>query len=205
MAFQDKIGMPLYMVAMLGAIAVCAFSILKGKQVYNLIDMKTVFLYFSMLPLGTTLKETGTAQLIADGLAFLVGGPSNVYLITALVFIVTCFMTQFTSNVVTINLISPIAVAIAGTLNVSPVVCPPATIIYGNGGFKFSDYAKINLQMGRLYCGKFMDALKKYHDQNKLYFHGNSLHLRNSCRLPSKTATRATFGGQCEPYYPVSH
>lgn len=34
--------------------------------------------------------------------------------------------------------------------------------------------------MGRLYRGKFMDALKRYHDQNKLHFHGNCLHLRNS-------------------------
>ena len=34
--------------------------------------------------------------------------------------------------------------------------------------------------MGRLYRGKFMDALKRYHDQNKLHFHGNCQHLRNS-------------------------
>ena len=34
--------------------------------------------------------------------------------------------------------------------------------------------------MGSLYRGKFMDALKRYHDQNKLHFHGNCLHLRNN-------------------------
>lgn len=34
--------------------------------------------------------------------------------------------------------------------------------------------------MSRLYRGKFMDAMKRYHDQNKLHFHGNCLHLRNS-------------------------
>lgn len=162
MAFQSKIGLPLYMVAMLGAIAVCGLRILKGKQVYNLVDLKTVFLYVGMLPLGTALKTTGAAQVIADGVSVMVGGSGNVYLITALVFIVTCFMTQFTSNVVTLNLIAPIAVAIATTLGVSPVAlvvtaciaatlgyvspvaCPPATIIYGNGGFKFIDYAKSN-------------------------------------------------------------
>lgn len=162
MAFQSHVGLPLYMIAMLGAIAVCGFRILKGKQVYGLVDLKTVFLYVGMLPLGTALKTTGAAQMIANGVSFMVGGSGNVYLITALVFIVTCFMTQFTSNVVTLNLIAPIAVAIAATLGVSPVAlvvtaciaatlgyvspvaCPPATIIYGNGGFKFNDYARSN-------------------------------------------------------------
>lgn len=162
MCFTGKIGIPLYMIAMLGAIAVCAMRILKGKKVYDLIDLKTVFLYVGMLPLGTALKTTGAAQMIADTVSKVVGGSGNVYLITAVVFIVSCFMTQFTSNVVTINLLVPIVVAIGNTLGVSPaalivtatiaathgyvspIACPPATIIYGNGGFKFSDYAKSN-------------------------------------------------------------
>lgn len=162
MCVTGKIGIPLYMIAMLGAIAVCAMRILKGKAVYNLIDMKTVFLYVGMLPLGTALKTTGAAQMIADVVANICGGTGNVYLITAVVFLVSCFMTQFTSNVVTINLLVPIVVAIGETLGVSPaalivtatiaatcgyvspVACPPSTIIYGNGGFKFKDYGKSN-------------------------------------------------------------
>ena len=162
MAFQKQLGMPLYEISLIGAVAVCGLRILKGKQFYNLIDMKTVLLYVGMLPLGTAMSTTGAAQLIADGVSYLVGGTGNVYLIVALVFIVTCFMTQFTSNVVTINLLAPVLLALAVNLNVnpvsliitaataascgyvSPVSCPPATIIYGNGGFKFSDYIKSN-------------------------------------------------------------
>lgn len=34
--------------------------------------------------------------------------------------------------------------------------------------------------MGKLYRGKFLEALKKYHKQNKLRFHGDCLYLRNS-------------------------
>lgn len=162
MCVTDKIGVPLYMIAMLGAIVVCGLRILKGKAVYNLIDMKTIFLYVGMLPLGTALKTTGAAAMIADVVASICGGTGNVYLITAVVFLVSCFMTQFTSNVVTINLLVPIVVAIGEALSVSPsalivtatiaatcgyvspVACPPATIIYGNGGFKFKDYGKCN-------------------------------------------------------------
>lgn len=162
MAFNDAIKVPLYWVAMVGAIAVWALGILNTKQVCNLVDLKTVFLYVGMLPLGTALKTTGAAKMIANVVSILVGGSGNVYLITALMFIVACFMTQFTSNVVTINLLAPIAIAIASTLHVSatalivttciactmgyvsPVACPPATIIYGSGGFKFTDYAKSN-------------------------------------------------------------
>lgn len=162
MCVSGKIGMPLYMIALLAAIAIVALRIVKGKKVYDLIDMKTVFLYVGMLPLGTALKTTGAAQMIADVVSAICGGSGNVYLITAVVFFVSCFMTQFTSNVVTINLLVPIVVAIGETLNVSPaalivtatiaatcgyvspVACPPATIIYGNGGFKFKDYGKSN-------------------------------------------------------------
>lgn len=162
MCFSDAIGFPFYMISMLAAILVCALGILKGKQVYNMIDMKTVFLYVGMLPLGEALQTTGAAQMIADVAAMICGGSGNVYLITAVVFIVSCFMTQFTSNVVTINLLVPIVIAIGNTLGVSPaalivtatiaathgyvspVSCPPATIIYGNGGFKFKDYGLCN-------------------------------------------------------------
>lgn len=162
MAFQSQLGMPLFEISLIGAVAVCTLRIVRGKQFYNLIDMKTILLYAGMMPLGNALKTTGAAQMIADGVAILVGGSNNVYLITALVFFVTCFMTQFTSNVVTINLLVPILIAIANTLHVSPVAlivtacvsascgyvspvsCPPATIIYGNGGFRFTDYVKSN-------------------------------------------------------------
>lgn len=135
MCVTGKIGIPLYMIAMLGAIAVCAMRILKGKAVYNLIDMKTVFLYVGMLPLGAALKTTGAAQMIADVVAQICGGTGNVYLITAVVFLVSCFMTQFTSNVVTINLLVPIVVAIGETLGVSPAALIVTATIAATCGY----------------------------------------------------------------------
>lgn len=180
MCLEGKIGIPLYMIAMLGAIALCTTRILKGKQVYNMMDMSTIFLYAGMIPLGTALQKTGAAQMIATGVSRIIGSSGNVYLITAIVFIVACFMTQFTSNVVTITLLIPIVVAIGKTLGVSPaalivtatiasthgyvspISCPPATIIYGNGGFKFRDYAKCNwslLLISFLICIFLLPAL----------------------------------------------
>lgn len=162
MAFQKKLGMPLYEISLIGSVAICGLRILKGKQFYSLIDMKTILLYAGMMPLGTAMKTTGAAQMIADGVTVLVGNSHNVYLIVALVFVISCLITQFTSNVVTINLLVPILIPLAANLGVSatslivttavavscgyvsPVSCPPATIIYGAGGFKFSDYIKAN-------------------------------------------------------------
>lgn len=162
MAFQKQIGMPLYEISFLGAVAVCALRLVKGKEFYSLIDLKTVFLYAGMMPLGQAMKTTGAAQLIADGVAVIVGNSHSGFLIISIVFLVTCTMTQFTSNVVTINLLVPILTAIGSTLGISavplivaaaagascgyisPVSCPPATIIYGSGGFRFTDYVKSN-------------------------------------------------------------
>ena len=162
MIFTKEIGLPLYMIALLAGVALSAAGILRGKQVYDLIDMKTIFLYVGMLPLGAALKSTGAAQIIADAMIKLIGGSTNVYLITAITFAVACFMTQFMSNVVAITLLCPIVVAVAKTIGasptaliataciastmglVSPIACPPANIIYGYGGYKFTDYFKSN-------------------------------------------------------------
>lgn len=162
MIFTKELGLPLYMIALLAGVALSAAGILRGKQVYNLIDMKTIFLYVGMLPLGAALKDTGAAQVIADAMITLIGGSTNAYLITAVTFVVACFMTQFMSNVVAITLLCPIVIAVAKTIGasptaliataciastmglVSPIACPPANIIYGYGGYKFIDYFKSN-------------------------------------------------------------
>lgn len=86
-----------------------------------------------MTPLATALKNTGAAQIMADMLIRIIGGSTNVYYITIVIFILTCVMTQFMSNVVTITLLMPIIIAIAQTIGVFPsallmVLCIASTM-----------------------------------------------------------------------------
>ena len=153
------------MVAIMGAVVDVLLGIFTEQQAYNLVSIKTVILLGGMTPLATALKNTGAAQIIADTLINIIGGSTNVYYITIVIFILTCVMTQFMSNVVTITLLMPIIIAIAETIGVfpsallmvlciastmsilTPIACPPANLIYAYGGYKFSDYLKSNIGM----------------------------------------------------------
>lgn len=163
MIFEEQTGIPSYMVAIMGAVADVLLGIFTEKQAYNLVSIKTVILLGGMTPLATALKNTGAAQIMADMLIRLIGGSTNVYYITIVIFILTCVMTQFMSNVVTITLLMPIIIAIAETIGVvpsallmvlciastmsilTPIACPPGNLIYAYGGYRFSDYMKSNI------------------------------------------------------------
>ena len=165
MVFEEQTGIPSYMVAIMGAVVDVLLGIFTEQQAYNLVSIKTVILLGGMTPLATALKNTGAAQIIADTLINIIGGSTNVYYITIVIFILTCVMTQFMSNVVTITLLMPIIIAIAETIGVfpsallmvlciastmsilTPIACPPANLIYAYGGYKFSDYLKSNIGM----------------------------------------------------------
>lgn len=163
MIFEEQTGIPSYMVAIMGAVADVLLGIFTEKQAYNLVSIKTVILLGGMTPLATALKNTGAAQIMADMLIRLIGGSTNVYYITIVIFILTCVMTQFMSNVVTITLLMPIIIAIAETIGVvpsallmvlciastmsilTPIACPPGNLIYAYGGYRFSYYIKSNI------------------------------------------------------------
>lgn len=163
MIFEEQTGIPSYMVAIMGAVADVLLGIFTEKQAYNLVSIKTVILLGGMTPLATALKNTGAAQIMADMLIRIIGGSTNVYYITVVIFILTCVMTQFMSNVVTITLLMPIIIAIAETIGVvpsallmvlciastmsilTPIACPPGNLIYAYGGYRFSDYLKSNI------------------------------------------------------------
>ena len=169
MTFENQTGIPSYMGAIIGAVADVLFGIFTEKQAYQLVSIKTVILLGGMTPLATALKNTGAAQQIADLLITIIGGSTNVYFITVVIFLLTMVMTQFMSNVVTVTLLMPIVIAIAGTIGVipsalimvlgiastmsilSPIACPPANLIYSYGGYKFSDYLKSNIGMALVF------------------------------------------------------
>lgn len=163
MIFEKQIGIPAYFVAIIGAVFEVLCGIFTEKQAYQMVSIKTVILLGGMVPMSIALKNTGAAQAIADLLIKIIGGSTNVYFITIVIFLLTTVMTQFMSNVVTVTLLMPIVIAVANTIGVvpnamimvlgigstmsilSPIACPPANLIYSYGGYKFNDYFKSNI------------------------------------------------------------
>lgn len=159
MALNIK-GVTLEMAAIIGAIVCVLTGCLTEKQAYASIDWVTIFLFAGMMPVSTAMDKTGAGKLIAEWTVGLMGGSPSPLIVTAVLFILSCGLTQFMSNTASAALLCPIGVAIAKQLGAdpkavimaiavaascafaTPVGTPPNTLVLGPGGYKFMDYVK---------------------------------------------------------------
>ena len=153
-------GITLEMAAVIGAIVCVLTGCLTEKQAYGSIDWVTIFLFAGMMPVSKAIDVTGAGKLIADWTVGLMGGSPSPMVVTAVLFMLSCTLTQFMSNTASAALLCPIGIAIAQNLGASPkavvmaiavaascafatpVGTPPNTLVLGPGGYKFMDYVK---------------------------------------------------------------
>jgi di/tricarboxylate transporter len=145
---------------LLGSVTMVLTGCLTMDEAYESIDWRTVFLVGGMLSLGIAMENTGTTQFLADNLLGLLGdfGPLG---LLAGIYILSALITQPMSNAAAIVLIVPIAIDTALGLGVNhltftmAVVIGAATsfltpvghkanvLVFGPGGYKFADYARV--------------------------------------------------------------
>ena len=153
-------GVSLEMASVIGALVCVLTGCLTEKQAYASIDWVTIFLFAGMMPVSKAIDVTGAGKLIADWTVGLMGGSPSPMVVTAVLFMLSCTLTQFMSNTASAALLCPIGIAIAQNLGASPkavvmaiavaascafatpVGTPPNTLVLGPGGYKFMDYVK---------------------------------------------------------------
>ena len=156
----DLKSISLEMAAIIGALVCVLTGCLTEKQAYASIDWVTIFLFAGMMPVSTAMDKTGAGKLIAEWTVGLMGGTPSPLVVTAVLFILSCALTQFMSNTASAALLCPIGVAISKQLGAdpkavlmaiavaascafaTPVGTPPNTLVLGPGGYKFMDYVK---------------------------------------------------------------
>lgn len=165
MAFEPQIKtvipMTLEMAAVMGAIVLVLTKCLTEKQAYQGIDWVTIFLFAGMMPIATAMEKSGAGKMIADLVVGMMGGDPSPLVVTAILFILSCTLTQFMSNTACTALLAPIGISIAKGLGASPqavmmaiavaascafatpVGTPPNTLVLGPGGYRFMDYVKV--------------------------------------------------------------
>ena len=153
-------GMNIALSMVIAAMIMILSGALTIEEAYESVDWRTVFLVAGMLPLGFAMAETGTAEFLADIILGIFGpfGPratlAGIYLLAALI-------TQPMSNAAAIVLVMPIAldtalgldanyktftmavVIGAATSFLSPVGHKANVLVFGPGGYKFTDYARV--------------------------------------------------------------
>ena len=161
----DLKAISLEMTAIVGALVCVLTGCLTEKQAYSAIDWVTIFLFAGMMPVSAAMDKTGAGKLIAEWAVSLMGGSPTPIIMTSVLFIISCTLTQFMSNTAACALLAPVGVAISQQLGASPkavlmaigvaascafatpVGTPPCTLVLGPGGYKFMDYVKVGVPL----------------------------------------------------------
>ena len=83
MLFESVIGIPMYIVACIGAVLLVLSGILNEKEALDSIHQPTIFLFAGVLTLSEAIKITGAGDVVADWMISLIGNTTNPYLIMA--------------------------------------------------------------------------------------------------------------------------
>ncbi len=147
---------------LMGALAMVLTGVLRMDEAYQAIEWKSVFLIAGILPLGLAMETTGTAALIAEQITGLLGGLGPRAILIG-IFILTALLTEVISNAAATVLVAPIAIDTAFSLGASPhafvlaVVIAASTsflmpighqvnvLVFGPGGYRFSDYTRVGV------------------------------------------------------------
>jgi len=153
-------GLDIAIAMVIGAVGMVLSGALSMDEAYDSIDWRTVFLVAGMLPLGTAMEATGTARYIADLMLGAIGGWGPMAALAGM-YILAALITQPMSNAAAMVLVVPIALDTALSLGVNhltftlAVVIGAATsfltpvghkanvLVFGPGGYKFFDYARV--------------------------------------------------------------
>ena len=155
-----------YLPIALGCVAVAyvLLNIVPIRSVYDSIEWPVIVLLGCMIPIGAALQSTGGTTLIAEGIVSIASGYSPVVVLTLLI-IVTMTLSDVMNNTATAVIAAPVAIEIAGLLNVNPdpflmavaVAASSAfltpighknnTLIMGPGGYRFGDYWRMGLPL----------------------------------------------------------
>jgi di/tricarboxylate transporter len=145
---------------LIGSVSMVLTGCLSMDEAYESIDWRTVFLVGGMLSLGIAMENTGTAQFLADTLLGVLGDYGPLGLLAG-IYILSALITQPMSNAAAVVLVVPIAIDTALGLGVNhltftmTVVIGAATsfltpvghkanvLVFGPGGYRFSDYTRV--------------------------------------------------------------
>jgi di/tricarboxylate transporter len=146
--------------ALAGVVAMIVAGVLEPEEAYDAVSWDVVFLLAGMIPLGIALENSGGATFVAD-LVVLVAGALPPLAVVGLFYLVTAVVTNLVSNNATVVLMIPVAVDVAAQLGATPFAFVLAVtfaastsfltpvgyqtnlMVYGPGGYEFTDFLRV--------------------------------------------------------------
>jgi di/tricarboxylate transporter len=156
--------------ALPGVVAMIAGGALETDEAYDAVAWDVIFLLAGVIPLGIALERSGGVSLVTV-LVVTVADVLPAVAMIALFYIVTAVVTNLMRNNATIALFIPVAVAVATQLGanafsfvlavtfaastsfLTPVGYQTTLMVYGPGGYEFTDYLRTGGPLQLLLAG----------------------------------------------------
>ncbi|MFW6278859.1 MAG: SLC13 family permease, partial [Bacillota bacterium] len=155
---------PLSVAALLGIALMVITGCINPAEMYQSVNWEIIILMAGLIPLGTAMGKTGTADFLAAQIIKLIGDLPGVYLL-ALFYLFTALVTNIMSNRASIVVMLPVAVDTAlrlgaapfpfilavtfaaNTAYLTPIANQVHLLVFGPGGYRFGDYFRVGLPL----------------------------------------------------------
>ena len=160
---------PIVVGVILGVIALLIARVITPNEAYSSIHWQVIIVIAAFLPMGVAMKKTGLDEIIGNFIGNIVNlFPVDLipYFLLAIIYLITMVLTEIASNVATAIIMTPIALTLATQFGFDPrpfifAVCYAASasfitpigyqtnlMVFGPGGYRYSDYIKVGLPLG---------------------------------------------------------
>ena len=167
--FLAALGLvPILKGALVGMIILLVLRVISTNEAYQSINWQVIVLIAALIPIGIVIQKSGTSEWLATAMNNVVEqfDPAlRPVVMVSLIYLMTMMLTEMASNAATAIIMTPIAISAAMQIGLDPKpfifsVCFAASasfitpigyqtnlMVYGPGGYKFSDYVKVGLPL----------------------------------------------------------
>ena len=151
---------PILVSALAGVVLMVLTGCLKPGEIYGAVRWDVIFLLAGLIPLGTAMQNSGATEYLAKPI-LIIGNNLSGYWVLLFFYFITTILTSILSNNAAVLLMIPIGVQVAQSLELNPfavmfavtfaasnsfmtpIAYQTNTMIYGPGGYKFTDFIRL--------------------------------------------------------------